>query len=575
MTPTRLPPIETSRSRDTGLSSNFGDYVQVGPPSPSPAAQIAEWFSVSSTRSAQFIAEKMCQMVCYLWFANGPPASARARRDHSPSHSYSYRRTASSTAALQFSASPQFVSFMQKLLETTQVSQSVIVLSLHYIYRLKERNALTNGQPGSEFRVAVAALMMANKFVDDNTYTNKTWSEVSGILLDDINRMEREFLRGIDFGLYVDKTTYESWLNLLNGLVLAKERESKQWEQSKLRRHPRAQALPHPMPTPHGTSYYGYAASRRVPTPRARSSSPSRPTFRPADVQMGSSGAPAPLHLPPVGSKRSANDAFSPTSATFTLPPLKRPAGVSLEIPSSTSLPKPQSISPTEPLSSFSQLSLTAQSTSTSPAAHATPAKTDAARTLAAPYRMDPSRAQYAPSILHYYSLACSPTDPATDAELPESRGQTYARKTRLRSYQPPQAAAAPPPVPTPYSYAPQIVHSASTSPMHVHMDFASQHHRPNPYPTLPQLPSFGDSAWTQPARSLNSPYAVALGGAGAVDNRSPEQARQSVPSAPFANAGPPGVIFHSPADRPVSSGYQRASPMYAYADYYGRGRRT
>lgn len=56
---------------------------------------------------------------------------------------------------------------MQKLLETTQVSQSVIVLSLHYIYRLKERNRCAPAQPGSEFRIAVAGLMMANKFLDE------------------------------------------------------------------------------------------------------------------------------------------------------------------------------------------------------------------------------------------------------------------------------------------------------------------------------------------------------------------------------------------------------------------------
>src|SRR5258707_15414556 len=71
------------------------------------------------------------------------------------------------TAWLQFSVSSVFVHFMQKLLETTQVSQSVIVLSLHYIYRLKERNCATIPYPGSEFRVAVAGLMMANKFVDE------------------------------------------------------------------------------------------------------------------------------------------------------------------------------------------------------------------------------------------------------------------------------------------------------------------------------------------------------------------------------------------------------------------------
>ena len=45
-----------------------------------------------------------------------------------------------------------------------------------------------------------------------NTYTNKTWSEVSGIDLVKINRMEKdsEFLIGVDFNLYVNKQTYES-----------------------------------------------------------------------------------------------------------------------------------------------------------------------------------------------------------------------------------------------------------------------------------------------------------------------------------------------------------------------------
>jgi hypothetical protein len=160
---------------------------------------------------------------------------------------------------------------------------------------------------------------------------------------------------------------------------------------------------------------------------------------------------------------------------------------------------------------------------------------------------------------LYYYSLACSPTDVTTEPEIPEARGQTYARKTRLRSYQPPQAAAAPSAAPVQYSYAPQIVHSASTSPMHMHVDFTPQS-RPHQYSKVPQLPSFGDLAWTQPARSLNSPYA---------QDRGRESGQPSVPSAPFANAGPPGVVFHSPA-----AAYSRGSPSYASQDYWGRARR-
>jgi len=67
---------------------------------------------------------------------------------------------------LQFNPTVGFVKFVHTILQTTQVSQSVIVLSLHYIYRLKERCA-AHPHPGSEFRVVVAGLMMANKFVDE------------------------------------------------------------------------------------------------------------------------------------------------------------------------------------------------------------------------------------------------------------------------------------------------------------------------------------------------------------------------------------------------------------------------
>ena len=56
---------------------------------------------------------------------------------------------------------------MQKLLETTQVSQDAIMLLLHYIYCLKEGNEFSVGKLGSEFRVAVMVLMMANRFVNE------------------------------------------------------------------------------------------------------------------------------------------------------------------------------------------------------------------------------------------------------------------------------------------------------------------------------------------------------------------------------------------------------------------------
>lgn len=63
-----------------------------------------------------------------------------------------------------------------------------------------------------------------------NTHTNKTWSSISGISLKEVNKLERKILLGIDFSLHVNKTAYESWLNLLRGFGLARENNGNFWE---------------------------------------------------------------------------------------------------------------------------------------------------------------------------------------------------------------------------------------------------------------------------------------------------------------------------------------------------------
>ncbi|KAL9549604.1 hypothetical protein MBANPS3_005125 [Mucor bainieri] len=60
-------------------------------------------------------------------------------------------------------------------------------------------------------------MLPANKFLDDNTFTNKTWSEVSGMKVIDLNIMELEFLDVLRFKLSVQKEEYERWRTALFG----------------------------------------------------------------------------------------------------------------------------------------------------------------------------------------------------------------------------------------------------------------------------------------------------------------------------------------------------------------------
>ena len=185
--------------------------------------------------------------------------------------------------------------------------------------------------------------------------------------------MEREILLGIDFSLYVNKTTYESWLNLLKGLVMAKEKDGSVWKKNYTRGRgtgsARAPVPPNTWSTGRSTAAYATPARPH----RARSTSPSSQSFRyPFTFTSTTQVTSRPMNnqLSKPGAKRSAEDAFSPTSTAF--PPIKAPRrntpALSLRIPGSVPLnPSPavnhgvKSGSPLDNLP-FSKLSLASNS---------------------------------------------------------------------------------------------------------------------------------------------------------------------------------------------------------------------
>lgn len=191
---------------------------------------------------------------------------------------------------------------------------------------------------------------------------------------------------GIDFNLYISKKTYDSWMNLLRGLVYAKERECRKWRHSRARHRTPRHAQP--MSAAPVRTYRWRCQST---SHRARSTSPEQPiharTF-PSSCHVIQT-PPHPVLSPvPSGLKRSAAVAFSPTSGSFNeLPPLKRPTGMTLHIPESSYPTAPHSSSPLESLQSFSKMSLSSSSPHSSRSAQSGQSHSSIRpQTLVAPY---------------------------------------------------------------------------------------------------------------------------------------------------------------------------------------------
>ncbi|KIW85967.1 hypothetical protein Z517_01361 [Fonsecaea pedrosoi CBS 271.37] len=224
-----------------------------------PHLQIPESVNKSKGSLAEFAAE----ITCLFWFETG---STLQYAENLP-------EDAPVDRGLLPDAVPAigFRKWVTTIISTTQVGKNVILLALLFIYRLKRFNPSVSGKRGSEFRLLTIALMLGNKFLDDNTYTNKTWAEVSGISVTEIHIMEVEFLSNMRYALYASAEEWSEWKSKLGRFGAFYDKASKLPLVDESRANgvtpvtPTTQSFPQKLPSPpsthHSVSPYGVSPS--------------------------------------------------------------------------------------------------------------------------------------------------------------------------------------------------------------------------------------------------------------------------------------------------------------------------
>ncbi|KAL4400898.1 PHO85 cyclin-5 [Malassezia pachydermatis] len=65
-------------------------------------------------------------------------------------------------------------------------------------------------------RMFLAAIVVASKFLQDRTYSNRTWSKISGLETREIEQLERVFLQTIHYNLVVSESEWAQWTKELS-----------------------------------------------------------------------------------------------------------------------------------------------------------------------------------------------------------------------------------------------------------------------------------------------------------------------------------------------------------------------
>lgn len=110
-----------------------------------------------------------------------------------------------------------FRKWVHQVLSATRLPSATILLSLHF---LNDRLArFPDSVPSGEnhvYRMLAVCLILGSKFLDDNTFINRSWSDVTAIKIKELNFLEVEWLQLIEYNLHIDPQTcggLQAWLD--------------------------------------------------------------------------------------------------------------------------------------------------------------------------------------------------------------------------------------------------------------------------------------------------------------------------------------------------------------------------
>ena len=104
--------------------------------------------------------------------------------------------------------------YLTRIKKFTLINDSTLIICLIYLDRYLKMNKIIL----TEFnvhRMFFSSLLLAIKYNEDNFYTNKFYSNVSGLKCSELNKLELKFVTEIKFDLFVDKNLYEKYKNNL------------------------------------------------------------------------------------------------------------------------------------------------------------------------------------------------------------------------------------------------------------------------------------------------------------------------------------------------------------------------
>jgi hypothetical protein len=205
---------------------------------------------------------------------------------------------------------PTFRKWVSQVLSATRLPSSTILLSFDYLSirmrMIQHTRKAVFGEP-ELYQMLTASLILGSKFLDDNTFINRSWAEVSGIPVKTLNQMERDWLDDISFRLHRDPQEPHGFQSFMA-----------RWKHFEAEKRSAREGSRRPSPIDTGVQHQHSAHPMYTPTPHSSYHQPSPPPAYSAKSYQAAYPTPSYTRFDPFVISRSSDT--SPASAPHTGP---------------------------------------------------------------------------------------------------------------------------------------------------------------------------------------------------------------------------------------------------------------
>ena len=104
--------------------------------------------------------------------------------------------------------------YLQRIVKYTKLETSTLILMLIYIDRISESNSIQITKNNAH-RLLLSSSIISIKVNEDEYFSNSFYAKVGGISLQEVNFLEKEFLKLIKYRLWIDQNLYDKYKIIL------------------------------------------------------------------------------------------------------------------------------------------------------------------------------------------------------------------------------------------------------------------------------------------------------------------------------------------------------------------------